>query len=63
LSDREILAAIPAGDQSRVTPVECGLRRNNPTPCHSEAGSVGEESAVCQRRNSRFRARQSRASE
>src|ERR1700730_283804 len=63
LSDREILAAIPAGDQSRVTPVDCGLRRNTPTPCHSEAGSIGEESAVCQRRNSRFPARQSRAAE
>src|SRR3981081_1262789 len=39
------------------------LRKSNPTPCHSEARSIGEESAWCQQRSSGFLAQQCRTSE
>jgi len=40
----------------------CGLHQKQPAPCHSEARFIGEESACCPRRNSRFLAPQDGAS-
>ena len=36
----------------------CSLCKHNPTPCHSDARFIGEESAFCRRRHSRFLAPQ-----
>src|ERR1700730_9493129 len=47
---------LPAIDVCRLSIVD-QLRMNNPTPCHSEASSIGEESASCQQRSNRFLAR------
>jgi uncharacterized NAD(P)/FAD-binding protein YdhS len=54
-----ICSAVP----NIVAATEERTAERNPPPCHSEARSIGEESACCSQRDSRFLARPGRASE
>jgi len=60
------IAVIPTKDlcisRAIAAPNQVQLAQNNPTPCHSEARSIGEESACRRQRSSRFLTRNCRAS-